>query len=80
MIFSRSSCQIRPVDFATDGLFSVECHYPKSINETISQAEAASARAATILSQEALQVGGVIAVVEGERCAACLTCVRVLPL
>jgi heterodisulfide reductase subunit A-like polyferredoxin len=26
-----------------------------------------------------LQVGGVVAVVEGERCAACLTCVRVCP-
>jgi len=39
----------------------------------------ASARAATILSQEMLQVGGVVAVVEGERCAACLTCVRVCP-
>src|SRR4030042_194584 len=39
----------------------------------------ASARAATILSKEVLQVGGVIAVVEGERCAACLTCVRVCP-
>jgi Pyruvate/2-oxoacid:ferredoxin oxidoreductase delta subunit len=24
-------------------------------------------------------VGGVVAVVEGERCAACLTCVRVCP-
>ena len=71
---------MRPVDFATDGLYLCGmAHYPKSINETIAQAEAASARAATILSQEVLQVGGVVAVVEGERCAACLTCVRVCP-
>jgi heterodisulfide reductase subunit A-like polyferredoxin len=78
--FLEAHVKLRPVDFATDGLYLCGmAHYPKSINETISQAEAASARAATILSQEALQVGGVVAVVEGERCAACLTCVRVCP-
>ena len=78
--FLEAHVKLRPVDFATEGLYLCGiAHYPKSINETISQAEAASARAATILSQEALQVGGVVAVVEGERCAACLTCVRVCP-
>jgi heterodisulfide reductase subunit A2 len=78
--FLEAHVKLRPVDFATDGLYLCGmAHYPKSINETISQAEAASARASTILSQEALQVGGVVAVVEGERCAACLTCVRVCP-
>jgi len=78
--FLEAHVKLRPVDFATDGLYLCGmAHYPKSINETISQAEAASARAATILSQDALQVGGVVAVVEGERCAACLTCVRVCP-
>jgi heterodisulfide reductase subunit A-like polyferredoxin len=78
--FLEAHVKLRPVDFATEGLYLCGmAHYPKSINETISQAEAASARAATILSQEVLQVGGVVAVVEGERCAACLTCVRVCP-
>jgi len=78
--FLEAHVKLRPVDFATDGLYLCGmAHYPKSINETIAQAEAASARAATILSQETLQVGGVVAVVEGERCAACLTCVRVCP-
>ena len=37
------------------------------------------ARACTILSKEKIFVGGVVAVVEGEQCAACLTCVRVCP-
>jgi heterodisulfide reductase subunit A-like polyferredoxin len=78
--FLEAHVKLRPVDFATDGLYLCGmAHYPKSINETIAQAEAASARAATILSQEMLQVGGVVAMVEGERCAACLTCVRVCP-
>jgi heterodisulfide reductase subunit A-like polyferredoxin len=78
--FLEAHVKLRPVDFATDGLYLCGmAHYPKSINETIAQAEAASARAATILSQDMLQVGGVVAMVEGDRCAACLTCVRVCP-
>jgi heterodisulfide reductase subunit A len=78
--FLEAHVKLRPVDFASDGLYLCGmAHYPKSVNETIAQAEAASARAATILSQDMLQVGGVVAVVEGDRCAACLTCVRVCP-
>jgi heterodisulfide reductase subunit A len=68
--FMEAHVKLRPIDFATDGVF---------VDESIAQGLGASARAATILSQEMLQVGGVVAVVEGERCAACLTCVRVCP-
>jgi heterodisulfide reductase subunit A-like polyferredoxin len=72
--------KLRPVDFATDGLYLAGGgHGPKLISESISQASAAVARACTILSKEKMLVGGVVAIVEGERCAACLTCVRVCP-
>jgi len=37
------------------------------------------ARAVTILAKPHLMVGGVVAKVEAEKCAACLTCVRVCP-
>jgi len=78
--FLEAHMKLRPVDFATDGLYLAGTgHGPKLISETISQAMAAAARACTILSKEKMQVGGVVAVVEGERCAACLTCVRVCP-
>jgi heterodisulfide reductase subunit A-like polyferredoxin len=78
--YLEAHLKLRPVDFASDGLYLCGmAHYPKTINETIAQAEAAAARSATVLSQKSLLVGGVVAVVEGERCAACLTCVRVCP-
>ncbi|MEK7827321.1 MAG: 4Fe-4S binding protein, partial [Thermodesulfobacteriota bacterium] len=78
--FLEAHMKLRPVDFASDGLYLCGmAHYPKTINETIAQAEAAAARSATILSRDSLLVGGVVAVVSGERCAACLTCVRVCP-
>jgi len=78
--FLEAHMKLRPVDFATDGIYLAGSgHGPKLISESISQASAAVARACTILSKEKMLVGGVVAVVEGERCAACLTCVRVCP-
>ena len=78
--FLEAHMKLRPVDFATDGLYIAGSgHGPKLISESISQASAAVARACTILSKEKMLVGGVVAIVEGERCAACLTCVRVCP-
>ncbi len=72
--------KLRPVDFATEGAYLCGAiQYPKFLDEAIAQAGAAAARAASILSQEVLQVGGVVAVVETERCTGCLTCVRVCP-
>ena len=78
--FLEAHMKLRPVDLATDGMYLAGgAHGPKLITETISQASAAAARACTILSKEKMMVGGVIAVVDGENCAACLTCVRVCP-
>jgi heterodisulfide reductase subunit A-like polyferredoxin len=78
--FLEAHMKLRPVDFATDGMYLAGgAHGPKLISETISQASAAASRACTILSKEKILVGGVVAMVEGERCAACLTCVRVCP-
>ncbi len=78
--FLEAHMKLRPVDFPSDGMFLAGgAHGPKLITEAISQASAAASRACTILSKEKMMVGGVVAVVDGERCAACLTCVRVCP-
>jgi heterodisulfide reductase subunit A-like polyferredoxin len=78
--FLEAHIKLRPVDFVTEGIFVAgAAHYPKFLQESIVQAQAATARAATILSQETLRAGGVVAVVESEKCTACLTCVRVCP-
>ncbi len=78
--FLEAHMKLRPVDLATDGMYIAGgAHGPKLITETISQASAAAARACTILSKERMMVGGIIAVVDGDNCAACLTCVRVCP-
>jgi heterodisulfide reductase subunit A-like polyferredoxin len=71
---------LQPADFATEGIYLCGlAHAPKSIEETIAQAQAAAARAATILSRAKVLVGGAIAVVEQDKCVGCLTCVRICP-
>jgi heterodisulfide reductase subunit A-like polyferredoxin len=78
--FLEAHVKLRPVDFASDGLYMAgAAHYPKFVDESIAQAQAAAARATTILSRDVLEVGGIIAQVDQEKCVGCLTCVRICP-
>jgi heterodisulfide reductase subunit A-like polyferredoxin len=78
--FLEAHVKLRPVDSATEGVFVAgAAHYPKFPAEAIAQAQAAAARAATILSKDSLLAGGVVADVDASKCTACLTCVRVCP-
>ncbi|MHB9091162.1 MAG: FAD-dependent oxidoreductase, partial [Chloroflexota bacterium] len=78
--FLEAHVKLRPVDLATEGIFIAgTAHYPKSLSESISQATAAAGRAATILTRPFLSVGGAVARVDPDKCAACLTCVRICP-
>jgi heterodisulfide reductase subunit A-like polyferredoxin len=72
--------KLRPVDFATDGIYMTGlAHYPKPLDESIAQSQAAVARAVTVLSKPSIAVGGIVASVNPDRCAVCLTCVRTCP-
>jgi heterodisulfide reductase subunit A-like polyferredoxin len=78
--FSEAHVKLRPVDFSTDGVFMAGmAHYPKLLDETMIQAQAAAARAARVLSRDTLTAGGRVAVVDESRCTGCLTCVRICP-
>jgi heterodisulfide reductase subunit A len=78
--FLEAHPKLRPVDFASNGLFLCGlAHSPKLINESIQQAQAAAQRAATILCKDEIESEGIIAVVDKDKCVACLTCVRVCP-
>jgi len=73
--FLEAHMKLRPVDFATDGVFLCGlAHSPKFIEESISQACAATARAVTVLSKKALEVEGAIANVDEDLCSGCRIC------
>ncbi|MBI3761367.1 MAG: FAD-dependent oxidoreductase [Chloroflexi bacterium] len=78
--FLEAHVKLRPVEFASEGLFLAgAAHYPKFLDEIIVQAKAAASRAAAILARPALAAGGVVAAVDPSKCTACLTCVRICP-
>jgi heterodisulfide reductase subunit A len=72
--------KLRPVDFATEGVFLCGlAHGPKFISDSIVQAQAAAARASMILSQNLMEVGGLTASVNKVRCSGCGVCVQLCP-
>jgi heterodisulfide reductase subunit A2 len=78
--FLEAHVKLRPVDFASEGLFLCgTAHAPKFISETISQANAVAGRAASILSRKVMPVGAQTAWVDPNRCIGCMTCVHVCP-
>ncbi len=78
--FLEVHMKLRPVDFATDGIFMCGlAHYPKPIDESIAQAQAAAARAATVLARKSIEVEGVVSSVDESLCRGCGKCVAVCP-
>jgi len=78
--FVEAHMKLRPVDFVTEGVFMAGlAHYPKPIDESIAQATAAAQRASILLSRKEMTFPGVISKVQPEKCAVCLTCVRLCP-
>ena len=78
--FAEAQIKLRPMDFMREGIFLAGmAHYPKFIEESISHALAAAARAMTLLAQGTLYLGGIVAEVDPDKCVGCLTCTRVCP-
>jgi heterodisulfide reductase subunit A len=78
--FLEAHMKLRPVDFASEGLFLCgTAHAPKFLSEAISQAHAVAARAASILSRQKMPVGAQRAWVDPDKCISCMTCVHVCP-
>jgi len=78
--FLEAHVKLRPVDFTAEGFFMAGmAHYPKFLDESIAQAQAAASRASSILSQETMLTNARVAKVDPLLCVGCLTCVRICP-
>jgi len=78
--FLEAHQKLRPVDFATDGVFMCGlAHYPKPIEEAVAQAQAAVARAVTVLSSPEIWLSGTVAVIDQKKCVGCGVCWTVCP-
>ncbi|MHA1266318.1 MAG: FAD-dependent oxidoreductase [Candidatus Helarchaeota archaeon] len=78
--FLEAHVKLRPLDFATDGIFLCGCaQWPKFINETIAQAKGAAAKAAIVLAKKTIKVPGVVAEVNPDFCIGCGACYKLCP-
>ncbi len=78
--FMEAHAKLRPVDFASDGLFVCGiAHYPKSIDESIAQAMAAAGRAATVLARTSIQISPLVSQVNRDLCIGCGLCTDICP-
>jgi len=78
--FLEAHLKLRPVDFATEGVFLCGlAHSPKGLHETIAQATAAASRAATILAKDSLEPESAISEVIDENCDGCAYCIDPCP-
>ena len=73
--FLEAHMKLRPVDFATDGIFVCGlAHGPKFMEETIVQAQAAAGRAATVLSQKQIESQAIVPHIDLDKCIGCRVC------
>jgi heterodisulfide reductase subunit A len=78
--FLEAHMKLRPVEFATEGVFLCGlAHSPKFFEECVAQASAAVSRAATILSKKTIESEGMVSSVDEEICSGCGTCIVICP-
>ena len=76
--YAEAHVKLRPVDFSADGIYLCGlAHSPRFLEESILQAKATGARAATILSKSYLETKGNIAHITSRNCAGCKLCIDV---
>jgi heterodisulfide reductase subunit A2 len=76
--FMEAHAKLRPVDFANDGIFVAGlAHYPKPVEESITQALAAASRAGVVLSQDFIEAEGVVSHVDEDLCRGCGKCTEI---
>jgi len=78
--FQEAHVKLRPVDFATDGVYVCgTCRGPADITECAQQAAGAASRAAIPMANRYVQAEALTSKVDETKCTGCGTCVEVCP-
>ncbi len=78
--FLEAHVKLRPVEFATDGVFVCgSARWPVNARECIWQGQAAAAKASIPISEGKVHIEAITAEVNPEKCAACGNCVAACP-
>jgi heterodisulfide reductase subunit A len=78
--FAEAHVKLAPSDFAVDGVFLCGlAHYPKPIDESVAQAQAAASSATRLLARKTINTIGTVALVHPADCSGCGVCLSVCP-
>ena len=78
--FMEAHAKLRPLDFATDGMFVCgSARYPANVEEATSQGLGVASRIGTILFKDKLVTSAIVAEINADTCVGCLGCVEMCP-
>ncbi|MBW1827885.1 MAG: CoB--CoM heterodisulfide reductase iron-sulfur subunit A family protein [Deltaproteobacteria bacterium] len=78
--FMEAHAKLRPLDFATDGMFVCgAARYPATVEEARSQGLGVASRVSTILFKDKLVISAIVAEIDPESCVGCLGCQEMCP-
>jgi len=78
--FLEAHVKLRPLDFATDGIFVCgTARWPATLTECLDQAVGAASRASTYLTTGKVKVEPIVSVVDEEECRGCGLCAALCP-
>ena len=78
--FLEAHVKLRPLDFATDGIFVCgTARWPASIRECLEQSVGAASRASTYLARGEVEVEPIVSVIDEQECRGCGLCVALCP-
>ncbi|MHA1369504.1 MAG: 4Fe-4S binding protein [Promethearchaeota archaeon] len=78
--FLEAHVKLRPVDFATEGIFLAgAAQWPKFLDDAMRQGLAAAARATGLVAKGFIEVEGITAFVDETTCIGCRKCEKVCP-
>jgi heterodisulfide reductase subunit A len=78
--FLEAHVKLRPLDFATDGIYLCgSARFPSSVGESIAQARGAAGRASILLGRGTVQVEPIVSSVDEELCIGCGLCEKACP-
>jgi heterodisulfide reductase subunit A len=73
--FLEAHMKLRPVDFATEGVFLAGlAHWPKLADESIAQAAGAASRSIMVISKDSVEGEATVSYVEKVKCRGCARC------
>ncbi len=78
--FTEAHQKLKPVEFATDGIFMCgTAHWPKDIKDSVSQGLGAASKALNLMMRGNIQIEAITVDIDRDACIGCQACIPLCP-